>query len=232
VASLALAAWTGHTPERPAWAKPLPSGEGALELRVPHARGAITLDGDTDDPAWQSGPARTSAFMGATGEAARPHSEARFVWGDGHLYVMLYAADDDIHAAADAPDGPVWQSDAFHLVFSDGVTERSFDLSPLGTLTDGARPAVAPAGAARPFDYRWNSGAHVSREIDGTVNANDDEDEEWVLEVAIPFEALGLKGRSGERVALTMRRCDTPKAGARTCGTWGAGERRGVLVLE
>ena len=205
-----------------------------LTLRVPHAKGAVTLDGDTDDPGWHNDPARTGAFLGADGVSlARPHSEAKLVWGDGHLYVELYAADQDIRATHETPGGPVWQSDSFHLVFSDGVKEHSFDVSPLGTLTDGERAIDGHApGAAKPFDYRWNSGAHVSHELDGTPNHPDDQDEEWVIEMAIPFEALGLTGAKGESLDLAMRRCDDTKTGAHSCGTWGAGEHRGRIVLD
>jgi len=220
---------------RPAHARgPLPSGANALELRVRHAAGSITLDGDTDDTGWQGDVARTGTFVGADGATeARPHSEAKVAWGDGYLYVELYAADQDIRAGHEVADGPVWESDSFHLVFSDGATEHSFDLSPLGTLTDGERRVGPRApGAARPFDYRWNSGAHVSHEIDGTPNHPEDEDEEWVIEMAIPFEALGLTGAKGEHIDLSMRRCDTTKTGERSCGAWGEGERRGRLVLD
>jgi hypothetical protein len=211
----------------------LPSGDEALELVVPHVVGDITLDGDTDDSGWRGPTGRTGAFVGADGQDARPHSEARFAWGDGHLYVELYAADEDIHASHETPDGPVWNGDAFQLVFSDGVNERAIDVSALGTLTDGTRPAHAKTpGAPRPFDYAWSSGAHVSHEIDGTPNDGADMDEEWVIEMAVPFDALGIAGRKGDRVALSIRRCDTLKSGQRSCGTWGQGEHRGVLVLD
>jgi hypothetical protein len=202
-------------------------------LRVPRASGPIALDGDTDDPGWQRDSARTGAFLRADGAAARPHSEARFVWADGYLYVELYAADEDITARHDTPDGPVWSDDSFHLVFNDGVRERSFDLSANGTLTDGDRSAVPPSpGAARPFDYSWSSGAHVSHDVDGTPNVPGDDDEEWVIEMAIPLESIGLKGEPGERTSLWMRRCDTPKSGERACGSWGEGAAPGELVLE
>ncbi len=203
---------------------PLPTGAGALELRVRHAAGSITLDGDTDDPGWQGDVARTGAFVGPDGQtAARPHSEAKLAWGDGFLYVELYAADQDIRATHETADGPV---------FSDGTTEHSFDLSPLGTLTDGERKVATCAGCAHPFDYRWTSGAHVSHELDGTPNQPSDHDEEWVLEMAIPFDALGLAGAPGERVGFAAHRCDTLASGERSCGSWGEGERKGVIVLE
>ena len=50
--------------------------------------------------------------------------------------------------------------------------------------------------------------------------------------MAIPFEALGLSGRPGEVIALSMRRCDTPHGGKRVCGAWGEMPPPQVLVLD
>ena len=107
--------------------------------------------------------------------------------------------------------------------------------SPTGERKEG----TVAANGSHPFDYRWNSGAHLSRELDGTINKSDDEDEEWVIEMAIPLASLGLEGEKGERIGLSIRRCDTPHArafdptpGVRSCGSWGSGAARGVLVLD
>jgi hypothetical protein len=204
-----------------------------LELHVPRARGGIVLNGDMDDPGWLNGCARTNAFLNPDGTQVRPYSDARFVYADGILYVGLYAADEDIHAKLQGLDAPVWTEDSFHVVFNDGTTEHSFDLSPIGTLADGERRIGAEGpGGTHPFDYRWNSDAHVSYEMDGTPNKSSDNDEEWLIEMAIPLGALGLKGEKGERIGVSVRRCDTPHSGVRVCGSWGDGERRGVLVFD
>ncbi len=126
----------------------------------------------------------------------------------------------------------MWTEDSFHVVFSDGVTERSFDVSPTGTLADGVRAVRVTSDAPHPFDFRWQSGARVSHEFDGTPNQSADIDEEWLIEMAIPLEALGITGQKGERLGVSVRRCDTLKSGQRSCGSWGYGEKRGVLVLE
>jgi len=200
-------------------------------LRVPHVPGAITLDGDTDVPGWllPPGPARTGDFLSDTGKPARPYSDTRLVWGDGHLYLALYAADQDIESHTDQPDGPVWLDDAFRVVFSRPGVEYAFDVSPKAVITDSIRRAGGE------WDYTWNSGAHASAEMDGTINDPTNKDEEWVIELAIPFESLGMEGVPGESIGMSLSRCDIPKRASRVCSGWGDGsavEGRGTIVLE
>jgi hypothetical protein len=200
-------------------------------LRVPHASGPITLDGDTDDPGWlrPPGPARTGNFLFKNGESARPYSEARLVWSGEYLYLALYAADEDIESHVDQPDGPIGLEDAFRVVFSNGGTEYAIELSPKATITDSIRKGDGE------WDFGWNSGAHASRELDGTINDPKNMDEEWAVEVAVPFDSLGMRGEPGENIGMSLSRCDTPKHAARVCAGWGEGtgdHGRGRIVLE
>ena len=99
------------------------------ELHVPRVIG-ITLDGDSDD--WASAGARTGLFVTEDGKAARPESQARAVWADGYLYMLLYAADEDIEVGTAGPDGPLWLKDAYQLTFTspDGAERHIESLSP------------------------------------------------------------------------------------------------------
>jgi hypothetical protein len=197
-------------------------------LHVSYIPGSVTLDGDTDDPGWTRppGPARTHAFLEPNGVPARPFSEVRALWGDGHLYFSLYAADNDIRSRTDQPDGPLWLDDSFRVTFTQGSVEYVIEVSPRAVVTDSIR------GTGGEPDYSWNSGVHVSRELDGTLNDSRDDDEEWVIEMAVPFESIGLKGERGESIGFSARRCDTPKEEGRTCAAWGEGKARGRIVLE
>lgn len=201
--------------------KPAPVDPSAVMLRVPHLKGSVALDGDLDDVAWKGDVARTGAFVAPNGTPARPYSDARLVWGDGHLYLALYAADEDVRAQQRDPDAPVYLDDSFHFEFETGDGVRSFDVNALGVVTDAAGR-----------DYSWNAGVHVSTELDGTLNDARDDDEEWALEIAIPLDSLGLEGKKGERVGFSIKRCDTPKHGAKSCGTWAGPDQRGAIVLE
>jgi hypothetical protein len=202
---------------------------GAPVLRVPHAPGPITHDGDTDDLGWlhPPGPARTGAYRSASGQPATPYSETRLVWSGEYLYLALYASDEDIETRTDAPDGPIALDDAFRVVFSQSGVEYAIEVSPRAVITDSIRRGD---GA---WDLAWSSGAHASKEIDGTINNARDMDEEWAIELAVPFESIGMRGEPGETIAMSLRRCDTPKEGPRVCAGWGDGPgERGRIVLE
>jgi len=212
--------------QRAATHAPSGAAPGGVDVNVPHVTGSITLDGDADDVGWRGSTLRTGAFVGPDGLApVHPYSEARIVWGDGFLYLNLYAADEDIRALGKTTDSLAPDEDAFHLVFRSGTTERVFDINPLGVVTDGVRERGGP------LDLSWDSHSHVSHELDGTANQSNDNDEEWVLEVAIPFASLGLRGTPGERIGLAMHRCDTTHRGQRVCGAWGEAGAGKRLVL-
>jgi hypothetical protein len=200
-------------------------------LGVPHAGGGITLDGDTDDPGWlrPPGPARTGDFVFPDGKPARPYSEARIIWGGDYLYLALYASDEDIESHTSEPDAPIGEDDALRVVFSQGDVAYAIEVTPNAVITDGVRHGD---GA---WDFTWSSGAHASREIDGSINDARHVDEEWAVEMAIPFASLGMKGEPGENIGLSFHRCDSPLRGPRVCEGWGEGadgRGRGRIVLE
>jgi hypothetical protein len=204
--------------------KPAPAPGPSLV--VPLASGPITIDGELEDEGWTGVVARTGAFHSDEGGDGKPYSDARFVTRDGNLYVILYAADEDIRATTAKHDEPLYLADAFQLVFHTADGERVLDVSPRGVVTDGSR---APNGAV---DFRWESNAKVAVDTDGLVNDSSDMDEEWVIEMAIPLSSLGLHGIAGESVGLSIRRCDDVKSIGRLCSGWGADPNaRGTLVF-
>jgi len=200
-------------------------------LRVPHAPGPITLDGDTDDPGWlhPPGPARTGDYLFESGKKAVPYSDTRLVWGGDYLYLALYASDEDIESHVDEPDGPIALEDAFRIVFSQPGVDYAIEVSPKTVITDSVRWGDGD------WDLTWNSGAHASKEMDGSLNDPKNTDEEWAIELAVPFESIGMKGEVGETIGMSLTRCDTPKRGPRACAAWGGGpggRGRGRIVLE
>jgi hypothetical protein len=202
--------------------------QAAEVLRVPAATGPIKPDGEIDEADWPAA-ARAGSFVDARGEDARPASEARFLWDQDNLYVVLYAADDDLRARVTAHDGPVWLDDAFSLRLSPepGAATFLFDISAAGVVTD------ARLGEGGRRDVSWESGVTLGVDRDGTLNDPRDEDEEWVIEAAIPLRSLGVTAAAGARLGVEVSRCDTPRGAgeARRCGSFGGKGRRRVLEL-
>jgi hypothetical protein len=195
---------------------------------VPHGRGPIKADGELDEDDWPDA-ARTGPFLDEQGAPSRPYADARFLWDADNLYLVLYAGDDDIHAVVKDHDGPVWTDDAFAIEIRPegaGAPVYSIDVSAAGVVTDAKREGRG----ARSF--AWESGITVGVDRDGTLNDRSDEDEEWVIEAALPLKSLGLAAAPGTRFSASISRCDTPRAGgARRCGSFG-GRKGPSRLLE
>lgn len=69
------------------------------------------------------------------------------------------------------------------------------------------------------------AGAKTSIDRDGTLDDPSNDDEEWVLELAIPLQATGFAPGISE--VVTVKRCDTPKDRIERCGAWS-----GAVVLQ
>jgi hypothetical protein len=203
--ALLAACVTGcDAPEPP---RPPPSA-----IAVPHAGSEITIDGETDEVAWQQ--AVRVGPLQRDGHEARPFSDARFLWRGDSLYFVLYAADQDLHATLRDHDAPLWLEDAFELTFGPRKDARYvIDISPAGVTSDARIDAIGVR------DGTWESGVEVAMDADGTLNDPRDEDEEWVVEGRIPLARLGLV--PGAPLAVSIRRWDTPVGGKRTSGESG-----------
>lgn len=192
-------------------------------LRVPRATGDIVIDGKFEEPQWLK-PARTQPFTDASGKAsARPYSDARLLWDANGLLLTMYAADQNVVQRVTRHDEPMDAEDAFILLLRTREPARTLviEVGANGNVYD----AVEGPGEVR--DASWESGATVALDLDGTLNKEDDDDEEWIVETSIPWTALGIKPRAGTELGIDIRRCDTPRASPRTCGSYA-----GVISLS
>src|SRR5262249_15496522 len=134
------------------------SGPAAIDENnaavVPHALRGPKVDGELDDDVWAES-LRSGPFKRDVGQLARTPSEARLLWGEGELFIGLYAADDDIQARVAERDGPLWLSDAFQLSLRTASETFQIDVAPNGALTDARR------AGSESLDYGWSSLARV-----------------------------------------------------------------------
>jgi hypothetical protein len=201
-------------------------------LLVPRAAGPVVIDAELEGKKlWEGDSGTTRNFKDAAGNGMVPYTEAKARWGDGKLYLMLYAGDLDLQGKVRAHDGPVERDDAFHLEFGRGDQVRVISVSVLGTVADAlCRPSRA-GSTGRACDRSWESHAHVAVDRDGTMNKIGDNDEEWVIEMSVPLAALGFSdAHAGTRIPFSIHRCEIGHGSSRGCGGWGV-EQPGELAL-
>jgi hypothetical protein len=121
--------------------------------------------------------------------------------GEARPYSQIRLLRDDrtLYVGLYAADQDIRSSDAFELAI--GTLTLSID--PRGRIT----PPIA--------------GAKAAADVDETLDDPRDEDEEWVIEAAIPIAAI-----PPQATMIHARRCDTPKDALQRCGSWD-----GPLVL-
>lgn len=151
---------------------------------------APTLDGAAEEEDWIK-TASTGAFGSvADGGLLSPHTELRALWNDDALWLGLYCADQDLRS-----------TDAIHLTLRTPI-ELTLAVSASGKLTG------APEGA------------RVAVEVDGTLDADDGEDdEEWVAELELPWASAGLKQPPASLEVLAWRE-DTPRGAEARTVSW------------
>jgi hypothetical protein len=208
-----------------------------LELRAPQVREPIPINAETEGKkVWEPEAGGTGVFKDATGNGMVPYTEAKARWMPGTLYLLLYAGDLDLEGSVTSRDGPVSRDDSFHIELGHGEHVYTLDVSVLGTIADAdCAGAVADGNgnAERRCDPRWDSHAVVAVDRDGTLNRVGDNDEEWVVEMAIPLASLGMAAaRDGDRAPFAISRCEVGKGGRGACGGFGTGKVRGEIVLE
>jgi len=151
-----------------------------------HIEKTPTLDGEGAERGWLDANP-TPAYAFTDGGVGRPHTETRATWNGSALYLLFYAGDEDL------------EGDDFmgaELIGGNGKT-ITFKVSPNGRI-DG--PIEIQAGVDR----------------DGTVADAGDDDEEWLVEAAIPWSLLGR----ADEVKARFSREDKPKDAAKRTLLW------------
>lgn len=117
----------------------------------------------------------------------RPHTHLQFMADTQNLYVGYYAADQDLRTVPRPQDSRGAVGDRFTL----RIGQLVLVLNPSGAIQ------VPP-------------GVNVSTRVDGSVDRSDNDDEEWVAEITIPWAQLGPRAQE-DGVRFRALRTDAPK---------------------
>ena len=163
------------------------------------------MDGELDEPVWHAAAA-TTPFVHDGIKRVVPHTEARAAWDADALYLVFYVGDAELRG-----------DDQVAVTF-DGV--GAVEVHPQGTVTCrlGALGDCARAGVV----------ARVER--DGDVDADQEEDEEWAVELKLPWAVVAPGGRPA-LLPVNFSRLETRGGGGeRIREVWSRG--CGALRLE
>lgn len=140
----------------------------------------------------------------STGDAS---AHVEVAWDDERVFVRATVMDPDVRAhVAAGEEGDVWRDDAIE-VFLDPDGGESFDAPDLQLIVNAAGATFTSRDA--PFE--------ASARVEGTPN-DDVDDDGYVVELALPFAALGFTATPGARLGFDVALNDRARPDDGTAG--------------
>ena len=158
---------------------------------APVTDGEIRIDGILNETAWTKA-AKMFLTPYVKMQELKVKTVVRTLWSKDKLYLAFECFDDKIldmkfqQRKQDDPD--IWKDSSVEIFINpsgDRNTYYHFIVNPDGALTD---IAIKTLEGQKSFDPSWNSGAEVA------VKINNDS---WVVEMAIPFNAMKFEPKDG-----------------------------------
>ena len=153
-------------------------------------RGALSLDGKLDEADWKATETSAAFVQTMTGADGSFAAKVRVAYDAQKLYLGYQVADDFLKCSFTKPDDHLWEQDTIEVMIDpDGDAKNYFEIqvSPTGLVFDtryDSRRRPQPFG-----ELAWSSRTEAKLSVDGTPN-DDEADKGYVVEMAIPWEAL------------------------------------------
>lgn len=165
---------------------------------IPKLQGPITVDGELREPVWQKAAVLTPFFKNDGSGRERESTTVRAWYDDTALYLAWTCVDADIQATFTARDSRFWEEEVAEFFITPKDLTRYFELqwNPLGGVFDAIiTNEMDPKGSSRSFKGDWDytaKGMKSAVKLSGTAANSADRDEQWQVEVIIPFADLGV----------------------------------------
>lgn len=154
----------------------------------------ITIDGKLDESSWKRAQS-SETFVDIRGEGYPVPSKTttvKMTWDDDNLYIAATLIEDNIVANLTQRDTIIYYDNDFEVFIDpDGDGIRYFEIE------NNARGVIFDLMLEKPyrsngsFFIPWNcEGLQLAVGLNGTLNKEDDVDNSWTVEMAIPFDAL------------------------------------------
>jgi hypothetical protein len=163
---------------------------------IPKLQGPVTIDGDLTEAVWAKA-AVLGPFVPDSGTGRAREATVVRVWYDERaLYLGWTCSDTDIQATFTARDSKFWEEEVVEFFVTRRDFTRYFELqwNPLGGEFDAIiRNTLDARGVSKKFEGDWSytaKGMKSAVKVRGTVGNSVDRDEQWQVEVAVPFADL------------------------------------------
>lgn len=163
---------------------------------VRRATSAVKIDGELAEDAWADAfPEVSLSFLWNEQTGAPQPTYIRLLYDDAALYVAFRAVDADINARFSQRDDPTFLDDAVEIFINPERSQQTvyygFEMNARGVLYDYLN--LNSRTLFKRFDA---TNVEIGVKLNGTLNDRSDVDEQWTLELAIPwenFERLSLE---------------------------------------
>ncbi len=179
------------------------SAAAIKELDVPKTDQPITIDGQLNEPAWQSA-AKTGPFVdvsqGRENPAIPSQGDVKLLWDKDFLYAAFSIRDKTVRGGwpTDAADPHLWEKDTIEIMIDpdgDGDNKDYYEIqvNPQNLVFDTQYDDYnSPNGGGKgPFGHEeWSAKLQSAVVIHGTIDNDSDEDQGYTIELKIPWSSL------------------------------------------
>jgi hypothetical protein len=163
---------------------------------IPKLAGVVTIDGELTEAVWSRAAVLGPFVLHSGSGQPREATIVRVWYNDAALHLGWTCTDADIQATFTARDSRFWEEEVAEFFVTRGELARYFELqwNPLGGVFDAIiRNQLDERGVSKKIEGDWSytaRGMKSAVRVKGTVANSADRDEQWQVEVAIPFADL------------------------------------------
>lgn len=156
----------------------------------------IIIDGNALETSWEQAE-WTDEFQDIEGilkPTPKFRTRAKMLWDEQNLYILAELEEPHVWSYIENHDAIVYHENDFEVFIDPDSDARNYfeiEINARNTIFDLFMPKPYRSGG--PAVISWNAnGIKTAISVDGTLNNPGDTDKKWMVEMAIPFEALRL----------------------------------------
>jgi hypothetical protein len=195
---------------------------------------SITIDGFDDESVWSDAAEYTYSFTQMYNESLgldpTMTGYVKLTYDSTNFYIFVHANDKYVHV--DDLSGYPWEEDSFEFFF-DMNFDQEDDCTPNPddfqlNFTPDITESFTGKGNDTPWSYNsgWTPGVNIASSVSGTMNDEDDVDNYYTMEIAIPLSDLGVGSFSpGQTIgfSFSVNEDDTSDHGTQHPYAWSPG---------